>query len=123
MMTEILAIDYGAARCGLALAGLEAKIAVPYKVVPTQDIFETIQAILQERQISQIVVGLPKTLTGQSTPQTQAVEKFASKLQARVPVAIVFANEGLSTRLASHLGEGRDDEAAALILATYLENV
>jgi len=120
-MKELLAIDYGKARCGLALASVEAAIAVPYRVVATKEIVETVRTIMAERQIVEIIVGLPRTLTGQDTPQTEVVRKFGEHLKREIDIPVIFSNEGLSTRLAESLGEGRDDEAAALILAAYLE--
>jgi putative Holliday junction resolvase len=120
-MKELLAIDYGAARCGLALASLELKVAMPYKVVSTKDLLAEITAIAAEREIERIIVGLPLTITGQPTAQTKVVEKFVEKLKNSVGILVETFPEGLSTRLAESLGKGSDDEAAAVILGAYLE--
>jgi len=78
------------------------------------------------------VVGLPSTLRGGDSAQTQKVRAFAAELE-KAGLVVVFEDERLTTRLAAQglatsglkkkqrQEKGRlDERAAVLILETYL---
>lgn len=104
-MTEqagsILALDVGEKRIGLALASFVARIASPYDTVSNdQNIWQTLRDIIAKENITQLVVGLPRGLDGQSTGQTQYVETFAHTLAAEVGLPLHLEDEAVTSRQA-----------------------
>ena len=53
-----------------------------------------------ERQVGQLVVGLPRNLNGQETAQTKAVQSFVEGLQAVVRLPIAWQDEAVTSRQA-----------------------
>ena len=63
-MSQILAIDYGKARCGLAATDEMQIIASGLETVPTKTIFDFFRKYLIENKVETLVVGLPTDLKG-----------------------------------------------------------
>lgn len=104
-MTEqagsILALDVGEKRIGLALASFVARIASPYDTVSNdQNIWQRLRDIVAKENITQLVVGLPRGLDGQSTGQTQYVEAFVHTLAAEVGLPLHLEDEAVTSRQA-----------------------
>jgi putative Holliday junction resolvase len=125
---KYLGIDYGARRIGLAMADDEVRIASPRSTV---DSAELIRIIEREGPFDQVVVGLPRGLDGQETPQTLAVRHFNDDvLWKRLRIEAVYQDEaGTSSLAEDRLKESGkpydkkdiDAEAAAIILQDYLD--
>jgi len=122
-MTKILGIDYGSSKVGLALADLEAGVAVPWQELKNKDLkIERLKDYIQSEEIDKIVVGLPLGLDGRETEQTKEVKKFIQKLKDNLEVEIIGHDERLSTVAAAKVG--RDDAVAAMyILQGYIDKV
>ncbi len=131
MGTNLIALDVGEQRVGVALARAEVRIATVLDTLerPTTDFWERLQAVLNEYEISTVVVGLPRNLSGEATQQTTAVEAFAKELTERFSVQVAWQDEALTSREAERLlKEGGkpyakgdiDAQAARLILEDYL---
>jgi len=59
---QILGIDYGRKRLGLAVCG-ELKIASPLEILERSNLkkdFEALQKIIEKHEIEKIVIGFPK---------------------------------------------------------------
>ena len=96
----ILAIDHGAARIGIAATDAAGILAHPVETiqVSTTDPIGRIEEIVTERQIKQIVVGLPISLNGNEGPAAIKVRKFANLLRARLPeLPFYFCDEAFTT--------------------------
>lgn len=89
--------------------------------------------MLQEKNISAIVIGLPINMDGTKSEQTILTEKFAEKLEKRSNLPIFLQDERLTSKAADNLLKGfglkrkdrnnQDDLAAAsLILETVLNS-
>lgn len=92
-----LGIDVGKARIGVARSDLHGMLATPVSTVARGDgdIAEIVR-IAAEQGAVEIVVGLPLSLSGGSTPSTDDARGFARELLvADVPVRLV--DERLST--------------------------
>ena len=126
---NILALDVGDRRVGVALADSQIKIAVPYGYLERSDkIIQQITELMLDHDISILVIGYPRNQSGEATKQTESVEQFAKKLaEVEIDADLVFQDESLSSveaerRLGRVKDKGEiDAEAASIILQDYLE--
>jgi putative Holliday junction resolvase len=130
----ILALDLGSKRIGLAVSDRDARIAFPAGVLErrgTAKDMARLRAIVAERGVCEIVVGLPIHMSGRKGPEAQAAGEFARKLTEATGLSVTLQDERWTSREAERalreMGQrrapkpGRVDElAAALILSTYL---
>lgn len=126
----ILALDVGAARIGLALAGRTARLAAPYKTIPnTPDSIAQLRAICEQEDVKEIVVGLPRGMSGQETAQTVAIQEYGQQLAAALQMPINWQDEALTSVKAEEelMRRGKpyqksdiDALAATYILEDYL---
>ena len=118
-MARVLALDYGSARCGVALSDPTGTLATPLPVVErpgTRRGFAAVLGLVREHGVRTVVVGLPLGLSGADTDQTRETRAFAGRLQERVGgrVAVVLHDERFTTRMAERFGgEGDEDSRAA----------
>ncbi len=118
MARRYLGVDYGAKRIGLAVADEGLKVARPLSIVTSVD---QLKAVIKAEAITDIVLGLPRNLDGDDTPQTKIIRDFAMELE-QLGLPLTLQDEA-ATSLAAH-GSGHqrvDDQAAAIILQDYLE--
>jgi putative Holliday junction resolvase len=125
-MSRVLALDFGEARCGCALSDPTGTLATPLEAVERPDTKRGMQRLVQlvrERDVDQVVVGLPLSLSGDEGPQALRTREWAGRLAARLQgVPVDLHDERLTTRQAERTG-GRADEdsrAAAHLLEAYL---
>ena len=123
---KVLALDYGAARTGVAVSDATGTLARPLGVVERaasdaglRRLVELVAAEAPER----IVVGLPLTLRGEQGLQAQETERFVDALRAAVSVPVESFDERFTTALAAAAPSSRapeDARAAAHLLESYL---
>ena len=126
---NILALDVGDRRVGVALADSQIKIAVPYGYLERSDkIIQQITELMLDHDINILVIGYPRNQSGEATKQTESVEQFAEELaEIEIDADLVFQDESLSSveaerRLGRVKDKGEiDAEAASIILQDYLE--
>ena len=135
-MSRVLGIDYGERRIGLALSDPMGIIAKPLKIIDRKKTIDYISEILntsEEKKVNIIVVGLPITLKGKQSKQTEVVQKFIEKLTQLGKIPVLPVDERLSSISAKKSlqlqgvktghEKGRVDEtAAAIILQEYLDS-
>ncbi len=98
---NILALDVGDRRVGVAVASLVARLPRPLTAVLRGDAcFDELRNIMRSEDIGEIVVGLPRGLNGQSTGQTEATERFISELKHEVDVPVHVQDEALTSKQA-----------------------
>ena len=126
MTGRVLALDHGAARCGVAISDPTGTIVTPLEPVLRPDTkkgMAALAALVREREPERVVVGLPLSLSGEDSDQTRAARAFADRLAARVrPVPVDLYDERFTTRIAAQ-GGGRaaeDSRAAAVLLESWL---
>ena len=118
-MARVLALDYGSARCGVAITDPTQIIVTPLPVVErpaTRKGFARVLGLIREHGVKTVVVGLPLGLSGDDTAQTVETRAFAERLREslgrRVPVELY--DERFTTRMAERFGgEGDEDSRAA----------
>ena len=124
----ILGVDYGHKRVGLALAHRVARLPRPLRTVPNDaELLTTLRNVVNDEDVARVVVGLPRTLTGEYSQQTRDAEAFAAQLRMVLTVPVETADETLtSVDAEAVLGSQRhakgavDALAASLILERYL---
>ena len=126
-----LGLDIGDKRIGVALSDPGGILASPFTIINRIDDavdVEAITSIVNQQQVKQIIVGLPRSMDGSIGKQAQKVETFVQKLSSHTEIPVEFRDERLSTVSAKRLMQAantkktRDDAiAAAIILQGYLE--
>ena len=121
-----LALDYGAARTGVAVSDVTGTLARPLCVVERAGSdagLDRVAALVDEHGAEIVVVGLPLTLRGERGAQARETEIFVESLRGRLDVPVETEDERFTTRLAQQSG-GRAPEdalAAAHLLQGWLE--
>ncbi len=130
---NVIALDVGDRRIGVAVASLEAKLPRPLVTIDRQtseDITEDIAKLANQETADTIVVGLPRNLRGDETAQTRLVRDFARQLADKLPAAkIRLIDEAATSVKATNELESRgkpynksdiDKLAACYILEDWL---
>lgn len=124
---EFLGLDVGAVRTGLARGNSIARIAQPLSAIKTERLVDDLPQLAKRYSASGIVVGLPRGLNGNETPQTEWVRKWASRAQTKLDLPFYWQDEALTTieaRNKNHESRKKADEdslAAAVILQDFLD--
>ncbi|MGH2786867.1 MAG: Holliday junction resolvase RuvX [Actinomycetota bacterium] len=130
----ILGIDFGSRRVGVAVADGAMRFARPLEVVDahTTDPLARIVQLVDEMEVSLVVVGRPVSLSGRSGPAVEAQSAFTAALRQKLEVEVVEHDERLTTVVAEQgmraAGAGRvarrerrDAVAAQMLLQGYLD--
>jgi putative Holliday junction resolvase len=89
-------------RTGVAVSDPDRTIARPLEVVLSAELSDFLRRLVREENISEIVVGVPRTLCGEVGFQARKVLDRLEGLKNEVPgVRFVEWDERLTTRLAS----------------------
>lgn len=130
MAKNLLGLDVGEKRIGVALADTDVRIAIAYDTIEVDgNEVVNILTLVERESVSTIVIGYPRNQSGEATAQTEFVQAFADKL-VDSDADIVFQDESLTSvmaedRLKSYkkpYSKGDiDAQAAAIILQDYLE--
>ena len=116
-------------RTGIAVSDPEGLIARPVEIVPSAELGEALGRMVGEEGVSEIVVGVPRTLRGEVGFQARKVLGRLDALKKELPgVRFVEWDERLTTRLAVAGAKARggkkaervDHLAAARMLQEYL---
>lgn len=122
---NIIGLDVGDKRVGVAMTNMIAKLPRPYKTLTRGDDFWTdLQDIVKEEGITEVVVGLPRNLNGDDTVQTDATRKFVVELKQRMTVKVYTQDEALTSRKAEQelisRGKGYNKGDIDALAATYI---
>jgi putative Holliday junction resolvase len=123
---RVLALDYGAARCGCAISDPTGILARPLPVIEPPDP-RAVAELVAEHGVELIVVGLPVGLRGEEGAQAGIVRGFRDEVANLVEVPVETYDERLTTKLAertarSGASAAEDSIAAAHILESYLQS-
>jgi putative holliday junction resolvase len=97
-----LAVDVGSVRIGIASCDPAGVLATPLTTVKRGrgDLAE-IARLCAEREVIEVVVGLPTGLSGQAGPAAHQARAFAAELAALIePVQVRLVDERFTTTLA-----------------------
>jgi putative Holliday junction resolvase len=124
---RVLALDHGAARCGVAVSDPTGTLATPLDPILRPDTrkgLARVRAVIAEQEAGRVVVGLPLSLGGGDSDQTRAARDFAARLQETVEVPVELYDERFTTAIAARTGGGasEDSRAAAVLLESWLQS-
>jgi putative holliday junction resolvase len=122
---RVLALDYGSARCGVAVSDPSGTLATPLEPVlrpGTKPGLRRVAALAAELGAERVVVGLPVSLGGGDSAQTRETRSFADRLRAILDVPVELYDERFTTSLAHRAGgeAALDSRAAAVLLDEWL---
>jgi putative Holliday junction resolvase len=131
---RVMAVDFGDARTGVAVSDATKTLVGDAWITLSKKMTETAQKVVQEaatRDVSCIVVGLPKNMDGSIGPRAEKSKEFAELLGTLTKAEIKLWDERLTTvsanRVLKETGNfgkkqknKRDAIAAAIILESYL---
>ena len=123
---RILALDYGAARTGVAISDATGTLARPLTVIEraaSEPGLRRLAELVALEGPERIVVGLPLTLKGDHGAQAEETARFVEALRAVVDVPVESFDERFTTALAAAGPSSRapeDARAAAHLLESYL---
>ncbi|MFA7319196.1 MAG: Holliday junction resolvase RuvX [Parcubacteria group bacterium] len=130
--SQILGIDFGTAKVGLAMADTETKIAFAYAILKHDENFmKELTKIIEKENIKRIIIGVP--IYKQLEKKETAGEKLGEKIKAIFPqMEVEYQNEMFTTKSAQdnliakgmkNVGKYDDAEAAKIILQEFLDKV
>lgn len=133
---RILALDHGTVRIGVAVSDELRMLATPLQYIPAEplsDFIERLRSLLREKEVGQIIVGMPRNMDGSMGPAADKVRQFIETLRSTVQVPIRTWDERLTTTQANRMliqGNVRrkarkqvvDKMAAAILLQSYLDS-
>jgi putative Holliday junction resolvase len=105
---RILAVDYGRARMGLAIADAEAGLPQPLGTlvrVNRNEDMRRLRKLVREHKVKQIVVGLPLRLDGTRGEMAEEAERFAQRVQKQIGLKVEMVDERLTSWEAERLLE------------------
>ncbi len=125
---RVLALDYGAARTGVAVSDATGTIARPLGVVEraaSEHGLAEVRDLVLEHEADRVVVGMPVTLRGERGAQALETDAFVEALRGVVGVPVETYDERFTTALAAREGgaSAEDARAAAHLLESYLERM
>lgn len=135
-MGQIMAIDYGKKRTGIAVTDDMQIIASGLDTVETAKIFDFLKKYFSVNQVETIVVGLPTDLKGNVSEVETDILKFIESFKNEYPqIPVKRLDERFTSKMASFFisqsGKSRkerqskeliDKVSATIILQNFLEN-
>ena len=120
----MLALDHGTVRVGAAICDPTGTLCTPLPVIEPPEP-RSVAELVREREVEQVVVGLPVHLSGEEGSQAALARTFAEELSAILDVPVDTYDERLTSQMAdasrrAGAGAARDSLAAAHLLDAYL---
>jgi len=119
-----MGIDFGSKKVGIALTDESGVMAFPHSVIANNaEFFKTIENLIEERGVKEIVIGHSLDLAGNPNAIHAAVEEFITDVTLSLGIPIHLEPEQYTTQEAARTtGKNiqTDAAAAAIILESYL---
>ena len=130
----IIAIDFGLRNIGVAVGNTLSLPSRPLTILQARDgvpDWDALSSIFDEWRPDRILVGNPLNMDDSESDMGRQAARFARRIEGRFGLPVTLVDERLSSReakanalAAGHRGDFAsipvDDEAAAIILATWL---
>jgi len=134
---RILGIDYGGKRVGLAISAPVGFIAQGLPTIERKDdadYLEELAEVIKEKEVGEIVVGLPKNMNDTIGEKAEEVLVFVETIKSRFGIPVYTIDERLTTVRAHKVMSGAkmskkgkkqrvDMIAAQFILQCYLDKI
>lgn len=123
--SNLLALDVGNKRIGVALASAVAKLPSPLTTIENDSqSLEAIAQIIKREEIGVLIIGLPRGLSGQETEQTRIVQDYGASLSKYTGLKIHWQDEALTSKQAEeelkNRQPGYNKEHVDALAATYI---
>jgi putative Holliday junction resolvase len=134
---RILALDHGTVRIGVAISDEMKVIAQPMEFIdaePFANFLTRLKEIIRDKQVEQILVGMPRNMDGSYGPAAEKVREFINVVKDAVAIPIKTWDERLTSAQANRFliqadvrrekrKEKVDKTAAAILLQSYLDTL
>lgn len=128
-ISQIIGIDFGQAKIGLAIADSETRMAFAFDTLKNDSQFlSKLKEIAKEKNVETIVIGVAR----HEKDEKSAEEKisFAKKIEEELGAKVVCQDEMFTTKMAQenikkrggkNIAKTDDQEAARIILQSWLD--
>lgn len=134
---RIMALDVGSKRIGVALSDplkITAQGLQTFQRTTLEEDIRGLWKLMDEHEVSQLVVGLPKNMDGSVGFKAEEVQQFIADLTADRPMEVIWVDERLTTvsaeraLLEADVSRAKrkkviDKMAAVIILQSYLDRL
>ena len=123
----VMAFDYGTRRIGVAIGNTLTQTGQPIQIIAENGVdarFGLIEALIQEWQPDQLVVGLPCHPDGAPHEMTVKAKRFGNQLYGRFHLPVDWVDERYSSVVLGGNPDMRDNldaQSATLILKQYFQ--
>lgn len=124
---NILALDYGKKRIGLAWVNTDLGVVLPYGVIANDEgkkKNEELEKLIKDEKIDTLVIGLPVDIeTRGENANTKKIRAWGEGLEKTTGLPVDFIDESFTTHEAKEMGgeASLDEKSAMLILQEYLD--
>ena len=124
---NILGVDYGKKRIGLAWTDTAIGVVLPFGVVKNNEsriMNQELVDVIEKEKVDRMIVGLPVGLDGKENANTTVVRVFVQELKKLVRIPIEFIDERFTSAQADRMSGGdatRDEKAAMVILQSFID--
>ena len=121
----VMAFDYGTRRIGVAIGNTLTQTGQPIQTITENGDdarFRLIEALIQEWQPTQLVVGMPCHPDGTAHEMSVKAKRFGNQLHGRFHLPVTWVDERYTSAVLEGNPEMRDNldaQSAALILEQY----
>lgn len=129
-VSQILGIDFGRSKVGLALADSETKMAFVYKTIENnKELVQKLAEIVSKENVRKIIIGIPSYINRENVEYEG--EKLGKLLEETLEIPVKYQNEMFTTRMAQAnliergvkgVKKFDDEESAKIILQEWLDN-
>lgn len=135
--SRIMGIDFGIKRIGIALSDSLKMFAYTHKtILNNQNTFNELKDIIKEKNISEIVLGIPNEERASKTSIVKEVHNFKTQLETKFFLNIILWDETYTSVIAQQRilesvtkknkrknKDLLDMHSAAIILQEYLDSI
>ena len=135
--SRIMGIDFGIKRIGIALSDSLKMFAYTHKtILNNQNTFNELKDIIEEKNISEIVLGIPNEERASKTSIVKEVHNFKTQLETKFFLNIILWDETYTSVIAQQRilesvtkknkrknKDLLDMHSAAIILQEYLDSI
>ena len=103
---QVLALDLGTKRIGVAISNGSSLIATPLTTINRKKFILDIKKlteIIKENKVMALIIGLPLNMDGTEGRKCQSVRDFAKELLTNIDIDLMFWDERLTTKSAKYI--------------------
>ena len=134
---RVMALDVGTKRIGVAISDplkITAQGLETFQRTTLEKDIAGLWQLIDDHEVSQLVVGLPKNMNGSLGFKAEEVQQFIADLTAERPIEVIWVDERLTTvsaeraLLEADVSRAKrkkvvDKMAAVIILQSYLDRL